>query len=71
MAQIRLEYEYLGIKLIPKKWFNGEVIDSKQESWWYKGSEVIDESKLKNRIKELNSITTYGGSKKYCNIKIG
>ena len=70
MAQVRIEYKYLGIKAIPKKWFNGIVVENEYEHWWYKGSEVVDKTELNNRIKELSAITTWCGSKKYRNIKV-
>lgn len=71
MNKVKITYEYRGLKAIPKKWFDYSVVEYDYQPTWYEGSEVVDESIVKKRIKELSSIVSNGGGKKYRNIKIG
>lgn len=71
MNKVKITYEYCGLKAVPKKWFNGFVIEYDYQPTWYEGSEIVDESIAKKRINELSSIVFNGGGKKYRSIKIG
>lgn len=70
MAKVKITYEYRGTKAIPVKWFEGRVIEHRYEGCWYEGSEVVDESAARQRVKELEVIVNEYGKKKYRNIKI-
>lgn len=70
MGKVRLLYEYRGLKAIPTEWFEGKPIRHRYESCWYKGSETVDESIVKERISDLNVILNDFGEKKYRNIQI-
>jgi hypothetical protein len=70
MAKVKLEYEYRGLKAIPSKWFDGVVIEHRYELYWYSGSEMVEESNVNKRIKELSVIVNDYGNKKYRNIKV-
>lgn len=70
MAKVKLTYQYRGLKSVPKKWFDGRVVEHRYESCWYDGSEEVEESAATKRINELSVITNEYGNKKYSNIKI-
>ena len=70
MAKVKIEYEYRGLKATPSKWFDGVVVEHQYELHWYYGSEMVNESDVNKRIKELSVIVNDYGHKKYRNIKV-
>lgn len=68
MSKVKIKYEYLGLKVTPDEYFYGVVIEYKYTPQWYEGSEVVDESEVKKRIKDLREIIGDNGKKKYRNI---
>jgi len=66
----RIIYQYKGLKAVPSKWQYGVVVENRYEPTWYKGSEIVDDTKVKERIKELTEITCNDGTKKYKNITV-
>lgn len=68
MSKVKIRYEYLGLKETPDEYFYGVVIEHKCTPQWYEGSEVVDESEVKKRIKDLREIIGDNGKKKYRNI---
>ena len=66
----KITYQYRGIKAIPTKWFNDCVVEHRYELCWYDGSEEVEASKVKVRVKDLSEIIDDDGNKKYRNIKV-
>ena len=66
----KITYQYRGTKAIPTKWFNGCVVEHRYEPCWYDGSEVVEASKVKVRVKDLSEIVGDDGNKKYRNIQV-
>ena len=66
----KITYQYKGLKAIPTKWFNGNVIENRYEPTWYDGSEKVENSRVKERIKELSKIVDEDGKKKYRNVNV-
>lgn len=67
---IQINYQYKGLKAIPTKWFNGVPIEHRYESCWYDGSEKVNPSDVKQRVKDLNEIVDDDGKKKYRTIVV-
>ena len=66
----KITYQYRGTKAIPTKWFNGVAIEHRYELCWYDGSEEVEASNVKTRVKDLSEIVSDYGQKKYRNIQV-
>lgn len=64
-------YQYLGQEQVPSKWEGGRVISYEYKPCWYSGMEYVDESRVKERVKELKAIVNDDRQKKYQNIQVG